>query len=313
MLDFGIAKDAASHSMTQTGGVIGTPGYLAPELLDGKQASPQTDIWALGVLLYEMLTGIEPFKADTIGSLCLKITVGAFEPPEKLNPAISKDVSKIVARCLKKADERYQTADEIVEDVRRVLSGSKPQNKSATAFADLKKSFGFNPRGDASAGFVTDESPIENSGYQTDSSYLSETDYSTENLKPNKKFPLVAVAGASGAAVLLLFGLIGIGIWAMSGSSSAGDSSKFVANQKDDKTIVVQSTKPQKRVRLDVDEGKAQVFRGGQPIGSTPFELEARDGEKVDLTFKRDGFEDKNVQLEITSGKQAYTFSLKPK
>ena len=81
------------------------------------------------------------------------------------------------------------------------------------------------------------------------------------------------------------------------------------------KTIVVQSAKSTapKKVRIDVDEGKAQVFRGGQSVGLTPFELEARDGEKVDLTLKRDGFEDKNVQLEITSGKQAYTFSLKPK
>ncbi len=99
----------------------------------------------------------------------------------------------------------------------------------------------------------------------------------------------------------------------MSGTAANDSSSKFAANQKDNKTIVVQSAKPQKRVRVDVDEGKAQVFRGGQSVGSTPFELEARDGEKVDLTFKRDGFEDKNVQLEITSGKQAYTFSLKPK
>ena len=313
LLDFGIAKDAASHSMTQTGGVIGTPGYLAPELLDGKQASPQTDIWALGVLLYEMLTGIEPFKADTIGALCLKITVGTFEPPEKLNPAISKDVSKIVARCLKKADERYATADEIIEDVRRVLSGGKPQKKSATAFADLKKSFGFNPQSDASMRFVTDDSLVENPAYQSDSSYQP-ANYSTENQKPNKNFPFAIVAAASGVAVLLLFGLIGIGIWAMSGNSAADDSSsKFAANQKDNKTIVVQSAKTQRRVRVDVDEGKAQIYRGGQSIGSTPFELEARDGEKVDLTFKRDGFEDKNVQLEITSGKQAYTFSLKPK
>jgi serine/threonine-protein kinase len=313
LLDFGIAKDSASHSMTQTGGVIGTPSYLAPELLDGKQASPQTDIWALGVLLYEMLTGSEPFKADTIGALCLKITVGTFEPPENLNPAISKDVSKIVARCLKKANERYQTTDELMEDVRRVLGGAKPQKKSVTAFADLKKSFGFNPQTDQTMQFGADDSANQIPSYQSDSPYQQASDYSTENQKPAKTFPFAVVAASSGVAVLLLFGLIGIGIWAMSGTVANDSSSKFAANQKDDKTIVVQSTKPQKRVRVDVDEGKAQVFRGGQSVGSTPFELEARDGDKVDLTLKRDGFEDKNVQLEITSSKQAYTFSLKPK
>jgi serine/threonine-protein kinase len=307
LLDFGIAKDSASHSMTQTGGVIGTPGYLAPELLDGKQASPQTDIWALGVLLYEMLTGSEPFKADTIGALCLKITVGTFEPPERLNPAVSKDVSKIVARCLKKAGERYQTADELIADVQRVLSGGKPQKKSVTAFADLKKSFGFNPQTDATMQFGANDLANQIPAYE------SESDYPIENQKTSKKFPFAVVAASSGVAVLLLFGLIGIGIWAMSGTAANDSSSKFAANQKDDKTVVVQSSKPQKRVRVDVDEGKAQVFRSGQSVGSTPFELEARDGDKVDLTLKRDGFEDKNVQLEITSGKQAYTFSLKPK
>jgi len=98
LLDFGIAKDGASHGLTQTGGVIGTPTYLSPEQLRGGNATPQTDVWALGVLLYEMLTGKLPFEGDSIGGLVLKITSEAFEPPDRLNPAVPREVTKIVAR-----------------------------------------------------------------------------------------------------------------------------------------------------------------------------------------------------------------------
>lgn len=314
LLDFGIAKDSASHSLTQTGGVIGTPGYLAPELLDGKPASPQTDIWALGVLLYEMLTGIEPFKADTIGALCMQIMIGTFEAPEKLNPAVSKEISQIVAKCLKKADERYQTADEIVQDVQRVLSGEKSHKKTAAAFSDLKKSFGFTPKTLISD--VSTENVAQNAF--DNSEYRDANPYAAANKPQSKKFPFMLVAGGVSAAVVLLFVLVGIGIWAMSNSktgSSVNPATITTANQKDNKAIAAQPSPnaKQKSVRVDVDEGKAQVFRDGQSIGSTPLDLQTSDGEKVDLTLKRDGFADKNVQLDITSGKQAYTFSLKSK
>src|SRR3569623_1966018 len=100
LLDFGIAKVEASHGLTQTGGIIGTPSYLSPEQLRAEKASPQSDVWALGVLLYEMLTGRLPFEGDSIGGLVLKITSEAFEPPDRLNPAVPRDVAKTVAKCL---------------------------------------------------------------------------------------------------------------------------------------------------------------------------------------------------------------------
>jgi serine/threonine-protein kinase len=328
LLDFGIAKDSTSHSLTQTGGVIGTPSYLAPEQLAGKGASSQTDVWALGVLLYEMLTGVEPFKADTIGALCMQITLAEFESPEKINPAVPRDVSRIVARCLKKnVAERYQTADELLEDVRRFLSGEKSHAKTATAFSGLKKSFAFSSKNAAASAVATDVSSNQN---QTDASfrqntadnYSYQTDSNGENYQnqsSGKKLPIAMIAVASSAAVILLFGLVGLGVWLMSGSSvnnmAVSSAAKIAVDSKDGKTAVVQSAKAatQKRVRVDVDEGSAQVFRNSQAVGSTPFDLEAGDGEKVDLTLKRNGFEDKTVQIEVSSRKQVYTFSLKPK
>lgn len=314
LLDFGIAKDATSHSLTQAGGVIGTPSYLAPEQLEGKSASAQTDIWALGVLLYEMLTGTEPFKAGSIGALCLQITIGNFESPESLNPAVSKEVSRVVSKCLKKnVGERYQTANELLEDVKRVLSGEKPHTKTATAFAGLKKSFAFLPNQNQTDASVY-QNTFENSPYQTASN--SGENYNSET---PKKSPLAIIAVGAGVAVLLLFAFIGVAVWTLSGSdvNNAVISTpvKSGVDPKDNKTVVVQSAKSTapRKVRVDVDEGSAQVFRGGQAVGATPFDLEAGEGEKVDLTLKRDGFEDKAVQIEVSSRKQVYTFSLKAK
>ena len=324
LLDFGIAKDATSHSLTQAGGVIGTPSYLAPEQLSGTEASVQTDIWALGVLLYEMLTGVEPFKADTIGALCMQITLGNFVAPEKLNSAVPREVSKIVAGCLKKdTSGRYQTAEELREDVRHFLSGEK-SNRKAAAFSGLKNPFSFSPK-NASAGSAEDFSPNHTNSFarpNTSDSYSLQTDSNGANypISFTKKLPAAKIAVASSLAVVLLFVFIGFGVWLMSGSGAASVSAnstlKTAVEAKDAKTIVVQSAKTtavQRRVLIDVDEGSAQVFRNSQTVGATPFDLEATEGETVDLTLKRDGFEDKNVQIEVSSRKQVYTFSLKPK
>ncbi len=123
LLDFGIAKDSSSQNLTQVGGVIGTPNYLAPEQIQGHPASEQTDIWSLGVLLYKMLTGRVPFESDLFDTLLTQIRKGNYEAPENFNSAIPKVVSEIVRKCLaKEVHQRYQTAEELLRDVKRVLS-----------------------------------------------------------------------------------------------------------------------------------------------------------------------------------------------
>ena len=323
LLDFGIAKDSTSHSLTQTGGVIGTPNYMAPEQLAGKGASPQTDIWALGIVFYEMLTGIEPFKADTIGALCMQITLAEFESPEKINPAVPREVSRIVTRCLKKNEaERYRKTDELLEDLKQYLSGGKSNRKTATALSGLKKSFAFSSKYAPSVLIAANvQSNQTDASYNQNASgnYAFQTDSISGETIPNqssrKKHPMLMIAIASSVAVFLVFALVGLGVWLINDSSAGNSTAESLANQKDGKTIILQPalSAKQKSVRVDVDEGKAQVFRGGQMVGITPFDFQTSEGEKIDLTLKREGFVEKNVQLEITSGKQAYMFSLKPK
>ena len=302
LLDFGIAKDSSSHGLTQTGGVIGTPHYLAPEQLDGKPATAQGDVWALGVLLYEMLTNQMPFTGDTLTGLILQIMSVNYAAPEELNPAIPREVAAIVKKCLQKnAANRYQTADELLADVRRVLRGeAKP-----SAMSGLKKTFGLMSKpapANLPPTVVSDYAPVQNSS--------SESVYANAYapVKTNK-LPIGLIAGAAGAAVIALFAVIGIVIWAVGGSS------KPAANTNDKNIAVVQTAGKgaSRKIRVDLDEGQGQVIRGGQTLGTTPLDLDANEGDKMNLTLHREGYEDKNVQIDVSGGKKVYTFSLRQK
>src|SRR5687768_10733786 len=128
LLDFGIAKGQTSQQLTQVGSVIGTLQYLAPELIRGGTSDARGDIWALGVLLYEMVTGRTPFDAETIGDLCDRIERVQYAPPAQLNPGVPREVAAIIARCLRKNPaERYSSAGQLLADARK-LAGvvSKP-------------------------------------------------------------------------------------------------------------------------------------------------------------------------------------------
>ncbi|HLG16117.1 MAG TPA: serine/threonine-protein kinase [Blastocatellia bacterium] len=128
LLDFGIAKGGASPQLTMIGSVIGTLHYLSPEQVRGGAADARCDIWALGVVLYEMVTGAVPFDATTIGELCDKIARATYTSAVVLNPSVPRAVDAIVSRCLKKNPaDRYQTAGQLLRDVANVLTpGAAP-------------------------------------------------------------------------------------------------------------------------------------------------------------------------------------------
>ncbi|MEQ1922316.1 MAG: serine/threonine-protein kinase [Pyrinomonadaceae bacterium] len=301
LLDFGIAKAVGSHGLTQTGGVIGTPNYLSPEQLSGEKATSAADVWALGVLLYEMLTGKLPFNGETLGGLVLQITNAQFTPPEQINPGISREVSNIIKRCLKKdPNGRYKTADELLKAVRSTLG--QRESGSTQVGAALKQAFGLNSPAPA-------HPPVVVSGEH------GETPITDAPKTLGKKgFPIDLVAAGAGALLLFLVVVAGIGLWAFSGSadpSTANTSPRPVANGSSPQTADLKSGKV--RIRIDVDEGKAQVMQNGQVLGTTPYDMDINPGEKPSLTLRRDNFEDKSVLIEAGSGKKVFTFSLKPK
>ncbi len=119
--DFGIARITDS-SKTKTGMVLGTPSYMSPEQLAGKKVDGRSDLFSLGVMLYQMLTGTLPFKAESMASLMFKITNEEAPDIKTLRPEIPECMVEIVNKTLiKNADDRYQTGTDMANDLKLCL------------------------------------------------------------------------------------------------------------------------------------------------------------------------------------------------
>ncbi len=124
IMDFGIARSLRTAGVTAEGMIIGTPEYMAPEQVEGQEADQRTDIYALGAILFEMVTGRVPFEGDSPLSVAYKHKNEPPLPPRKLNAEIPEPINGLILRCLEKEKEnRYQTADEILADLIRIEDG----------------------------------------------------------------------------------------------------------------------------------------------------------------------------------------------
>ena len=111
--DFGIAKWVhADETLTGTGELLGSPSYLAPERIEGAQAGPASDLYAVGVLLYEALCGRKPFEGDDPFALATAIRDGAFEPPSSVFPEADPEIVAVIERAMQRDPaERYESAE----------------------------------------------------------------------------------------------------------------------------------------------------------------------------------------------------------
>jgi serine/threonine protein kinase/predicted Zn-dependent protease len=124
IMDFGIARSLSGRGITGAGVLIGTPEYMSPEQVEGRDIDQRSDLYSLGVILYEMVTGRPPFTGDTPLSVAHKHKYEAPEDPKKLNTQVSDDLARVILKCLAKdSNKRFQSAAELGTELGRIEQG----------------------------------------------------------------------------------------------------------------------------------------------------------------------------------------------
>jgi serine/threonine-protein kinase len=125
--DFGIARAASAATISATNAVFGTAGYLSPEQALGEPATPRSDLYSLGIVLYELLTGVVPYRADNPVAVCMKHVTEPLTPPRRLDPTLPEAVDALVVKMLAKDPaDRPESASEVLDDIEGVRRGAPP-------------------------------------------------------------------------------------------------------------------------------------------------------------------------------------------
>jgi serine/threonine-protein kinase len=266
LLDFGIAKmQHAQNKITRAGTIFGTPHYMSPEQAAGAEVDPRTDVYSLGVILYEMVSGKVPFDAENPMGLLTQhmytepVPLTRFEsPPQPLSAALDA----VVLRCLaKKAADRYATMSDLAEDLTRVERGEPP-----AALADLL----------ARAERTEDHALLE---------------AAQQELRARRSGGWKAWAATLAAGVLVAGATASI--YSQRGSTEtmrheavAPTSAPFVTAIASP-SAAAPSTTPVALVFSPID---GEVFRNGQSLGGMPVTIQLAAGEVADVEIRREGF-----------------------
>jgi protein phosphatase len=275
LLDFGIAKGPGSPALTADGSVIGTLQSLAPEQLAGVPADRRSDIWSLGVLLYEMVTGTHPFATDDLVTMTARIRAGKYAPPSQRHPDLPSSIDAIISRCLRVIPtQRYHSCEALISD----LKGSLDPGRPIPAFVRV---------GPAPSWFAP----------------------------ARARLPRVAAALlAASAGVLLLRMLLSSpvpptgpqapGLPAVSATALTAPPAAVPASG----TGASPATATLREIAIHTINGAAEVWDGDRMVGTTPYRLRATIGSDVDLVLRRAGHRDHPVRFNVTEGRSEYSF-----
>jgi len=297
ILDFGIAKvGGATKKMTRAGSVFGTPHYMSPEQAAGATVDHRTDIYALGVILYEMACGKVPFDADNFMGILTQHMYKAPVPIRALVPEIDvpAGLDAIVLKCLtKKPEGRYDTMEQLVGDLEKLDHGVLPDAVQEM----MARSGGFNVPADY---FRSTAMPAP---------------VPASPLAPVKRWPLYAAI----AAVATVLGVVAVGLVGKSSSSTA-ETRKPVAPIAAVTVPVVTAVAPSappavtlapvattREVLVSVAPSDATVTRDGKDLGPQPVELHLADGERASLVLTHKGYKPKTVTVNGNDPRQSFS------
>jgi len=132
LMDFGIARHERFGDLTETGTGLGTPSYMSPEQILGDKLDFRSDIFSVGIVLYQMLTGRKPFVEDEARTVMQKIRLDRYESPKKLSVEVPRKLERIMGRCLQKMPaNRYPTTQALIDDLTEFLAPRVPMSHNA--------------------------------------------------------------------------------------------------------------------------------------------------------------------------------------
>jgi hypothetical protein len=132
LMDFGIARHERFGDLTETGTGLGTPSYMSPEQILGDKLDFRSDLFSVGIVLYQMLTGRKPFVEDDTRTVMQKIRLDRYDPPKKVGVDIPRKLERIMARCLQKMPaNRYPTTQALIDDLTEFLASRVPMSHNA--------------------------------------------------------------------------------------------------------------------------------------------------------------------------------------
>jgi serine/threonine-protein kinase len=302
ILDFGIAKvGSGTKRMTRAGSVFGTPHYMSPEQAAGTVVDHRTDVYALGVMLYELASGKVPFDADNFMGILTQHMYKAPVPIRALVPEVDvpAGLDAIVLKCLtKKPDGRYASMEQLVADLEKLERGLMPDAVQEM----MARSGAFNVPSDYFRSSVM-PAPVP-----------------AEPVLPRQRWPLYAVIGAVGTLV----GIIGVIVVAKTagGTAQALPSATVVratgsalaqppplpsATLVPNPVPAASSARALHEVLVSAVPPDATVTRDGQELGVAPLVLHLADGEVATLTVARKGYKTKTVTIDASGPRQTVT------
>jgi serine/threonine protein kinase len=306
LLDFGISVSRETPVLTRVGFSIGTPEKMAPEQHRGLRGDARSDVWALGILLYEMMTGALPFANNNPAGLREDIIAVRYIPAAKRKPGLPKAVVRMISTCLQlKPDERYSSSGTMLREVqqlrRRLASErwkqalfSKPAGAAAGLVLLLLLLFiyALSPPGDVKkpGGKESAESPavplVSSSGAPISTSSVPDRAPVRTRARP-QPLPSSPV------------------------SNSRAKPSAPIPAQGEPNSALDSNAAEQTTVRLATYDGPADVTdKDGQLLGSTPYPLTGPLGKSYQLWLRRPGFQPRRVDVQINNNKREYLFGL---